>query len=385
MGITVGDALKISCMEGAKVVAGFGGIGNIIKRVSVLECPEPWQPGNNSVGDFFITAFFSIKDDEKAQYEWIRLLIEGKCSGICIIDTYMSNVNDEIKVLAEQNNLPVIIISDQVLYADIITGIMDIIIKSKDDKINELKIDNLLNMNKNEHEVLEVAEDLNPAFKNNIISFYAKDEESANHYYEESQIEIKNMICLKIKYNGGLLFIISSDCKSKTKAIEAAKIYAKAIIDRNKTFKVGISCSHELKQLDICVREAFTAYNLGVKQKKNRITHYYNIGIYKMLIPFINKRELEMYRDEFLNPIIKYDAKYHLDLLKTLNAYIRNDGDLKKTAAEFFQHINTTRYRLEKIKELLNMEGLNYKFFEEVSTAIKIDKILPNSITHEWD
>jgi sugar diacid utilization regulator len=92
-----------------------------------------------------------------------------------------------------------------------------------------------------------------------------------------------------------------------------------------------------------------------------------------------------MYRDEFLNPIIKYDAKYHLDLLKTLNAYIRNDGDLKKTAAEFFQHINTTRYRLEKIKELLNMEGLNYKFFEEVSTAIKIDKILPNSITHEWD
>jgi DNA-binding PucR family transcriptional regulator len=56
--------------------------------------------------------------------------------------------------------------------------------------------------------------------------------------------------------------------------------------------------------------------------------------------------------------------------------FIENDGDLRKTAEELFVHINTVRYRIDKIKKILNLENSSWAFNEQLSLAIKADKIL---------
>ncbi|MDI3482006.1 MAG: Purine catabolism regulatory protein-like family [Tepidanaerobacteraceae bacterium] len=40
MGICVGEALKLKGLDKAKLIAGEKGIDRLIKRVSVIECPE---------------------------------------------------------------------------------------------------------------------------------------------------------------------------------------------------------------------------------------------------------------------------------------------------------------------------------------------------------
>jgi DNA-binding PucR family transcriptional regulator len=45
-----------------------------------------------------------------------------------------------------------------------------------------------------------------------------------------------------------------------------------------------------------------------------------------------------------------------------------------------FQHGNTIRYRINKIKEILEMENLEGSFNEQLSIAIKIYKVLGTDI-----
>jgi DNA-binding PucR family transcriptional regulator len=42
--------------------------------------------------------------------------------------------------------------------------------------------------------------------------------------------------------------------------------------------------------------------------------------------------------------------------METLLEYVENSGDMKLTAQKMFQHSNTIRYRINKIRKLLGLE-----------------------------
>ena len=66
--------------------------------------------------------------------------------------------------------------------------------------------------------------------------------------------------------------------------------------------------------------------------------------------------------------LLQNDNQYY----RLAYSYVKNDADLKKTAAALTQHENTVRYRLEKIRTVC---GLSYRFAadgEQLSLAAKI-------------
>ena len=56
-----------------------------------------------------------------------------------------------------------------------------------------------------------------------------------------------------------------------------------------------------------------------------------------------------------LEPLIAYDAKYGKNLLRTLEVYLQANCSLVRTAQRMYLHRNTLAYRLEKIRELLDL------------------------------
>ena len=86
--------------------------------------------------------------------------------------------------------------------------------------------------------------------------------------------------------------------------------------------------------------------------------------------------ELKRFHDEIIVPLENYDRQKGTSLLNTAVAYVENDGDIGKTAESLYQHQNTIRYRLNKIKEILDMKGVNGSFYEKISIAVKIHKIM---------
>nr|WP_236650706.1 helix-turn-helix domain-containing protein [Adlercreutzia muris] len=56
--------------------------------------------------------------------------------------------------------------------------------------------------------------------------------------------------------------------------------------------------------------------------------------------------------------LFDYDAEHDSDLGVTAQAFAAACGEVSRTAEALFQHPNTVRYRLKKIKEVLAVQDL---------------------------
>ncbi|MEV6152611.1 helix-turn-helix domain-containing protein [Nonomuraea sp. NPDC052129] len=58
------------------------------------------------------------------------------------------------------------------------------------------------------------------------------------------------------------------------------------------------------------------------------------------------------FREHLLGPIIEYDARHGSELLRTLGVFLETCGSWQRTADELYVHVNTLRYRMQRIEEL---------------------------------
>lgn len=379
MGISVQEALTFNELSNAKVLAGKKGLGRMIKRVSVLECPD-YDDYKVLLreGDFFLTSFFAVKEDEKSVYNIVKILVESGSSGLCIIDAYFNSVPPEVREYADSVSYPILLISRDVPYADIITDIMDAIIQTKDNTITELKINEILQPGRDPESVAKLACEINPSFRNNIVSLY----------FNATKGHLKRLVTFKnefshydnwsvIEYRKGILIILSFEEESRKSVNAQLQGVIKDIEFYNINFKLGISNFYKgLHNLGMSVNEAIFACDASRRIVDKNVIRYNNLGVYKLLLPLQNRPEIRKFRDAIIFPIIDYDTKNNTQLLKTANIFIDSDGDIKKTAEALFQHVNTVRYRIAKIKEVLKMEDMNGDFYEQLSIAVKLHKIL---------
>jgi hypothetical protein len=376
MGITVKEALKLKGLDRAKLIAGEKGLDRFIKRVSVIECPE--SPELFTEGDFFITAFFALKEDVDAQLSMIQALVDCGCSGLCVIDMYLSDLSESVKRLADKACFPVMILPNVVPYAEIITNVMDAIIQSKDDIINEMHVDTMLLPGKTAREIYETAKKINARFKEKIVAaFY----ENVVFSAEDILRKLKNRTDLPdhwslLKYKSGVLVLMSFGNESKKGSDLRIDAIIKAVEGIGGKYRLGISTLHEaLSEINMCIKEALLACDAARAMEDKNIVFYRDLGIYRLLMLLKNEPELKNYMSEIINPVKEYDRKYRTRLLETMISYVENDGDIARTAKALFLHVNTIRYRIEKIKEILHMEHMVGGFYEQISIAVKIHKL----------
>ena len=95
-----------------------------------------------------------------------------------------------------------------------------------------------------------------------------------------------------------------------------------------------------------------------------------------MLIPLSKNPWMQSYYKRIITPLIEYDIKNGSDLVRTAQIYIESGCDVKRTAEVLYQHGNTIRYRLDRIKSIL--EGLVEKDFvdQELAIAIRLHMLL---------
>lgn len=95
-----------------------------------------------------------------------------------------------------------------------------------------------------------------------------------------------------------------------------------------------------------------------------------------ILSQHIDSQELLNFSKKIIEPIKKYDKENHSELYHTLESFIFHDGNFKKVSEDLFQHENTIRYRIKKIKSILCMEDSNIRFIESTSIAIRVIGLL---------
>ena len=125
----------------------------------------------------------------------------------------------------------------------------------------------------------------------------------------------------------------------------------------NVPISIGIgSCCSKIADFALSFHHAEQALAIGRRIKGGRgIFDYQELGIYSLLLTFGNEKLKESCRKN-LKKIIQYDADHNSELLKTLETYLDCGENINKTAEALFIHPNTVKYRLERIKKILEKD-----------------------------
>jgi PucR family transcriptional regulator, purine catabolism regulatory protein len=103
--------------------------------------------------------------------------------------------------------------------------------------------------------------------------------------------------------------------------------------------------------------EAQRALDLMVRfGKREQIINYDRLGVYRLLAQVEDRAGLEAFAGRMLSPLIDYDRARGTPMLKTLEVYLQNHGNLRQSARDLHIHLNTLHYRLRRVSEVIGVD-----------------------------
>jgi sugar diacid utilization regulator len=101
-------------------------------------------------------------------------------------------------------------------------------------------------------------------------------------------------------------------------------------------------------------------------------------GVYRLLFRALisDPEEVRSFYRDTVEPLVRYDDQYRSDLLGTLEEYLASDCNMNATARAIFAHRHTVAYRLDRVKELTELDPQLSEDRERLGLGIKAYRIL---------
>lgn len=221
----------------------------------------------------------------------------------------------------------------------------------------------------NKFMIKNYAYELNRHFNNNIVACYVKNSKiNMQNFDIKLAQKILGKTSLVLSIQDSYLIIFSFEKNEKIDIENTLNILGL----RAENYNIGISNTYkELGLFDQILFEAKTALKVAC-YKGVYISKFNEIGIYKLLFPLFDNYYAIKYYDEIVRILLDHDDIYKSNLLETACAYIKSDGDIKETSILMFQHTNTIRYRIRKIKFILEFDKIRGMQYETLAIAIHL-------------
>lgn len=203
--------------------------------------------------------------------------------------------------------------------------------------------------------------------------------------YADSQSILKHLHKIKIMMsyfdqpnvlaiiNNRINLLYQYDQKFYDKVI--SKINEKNIINQTHTVVFGRKVSglnNVIKSYKDCIK---MTKNPGI-MSSNHIIDYEKLGVNRLLINEGLHDEISDFYEENLKALVDYDEKRGTNLVETLDAYFKCNGNLRKMSEILYTHYNTVLYRVERIENItgkkLDMEDDRFN----LQTSLKIYNLM---------
>ncbi|ERI92589.1 purine catabolism regulatory protein-like family protein [Clostridiales bacterium oral taxon 876 str. F0540] len=381
MAITVHEALELEILKGFKVIAGEKGLSNKITHVAVWD----YEIGdliaeNFSPGDFALSTLVAIRDNIDELYGIVKRMIAVGISCLAIKNIYFNYIPEEVIKLADKENFPIMLFSDT-FTEDVIVYVNKAISEKKKYENLTAIIDNILYNNLNELSIKEIARKVNINFKEkNIVAFCKKKNGKTIGIKSFSHKEMEEAFSKVIPYKDGYILINTFEEASQQNVDKNIMRRLEWWGFSPKEYYIGISSLYEsLGNLNKAIQESLYAYKFSVTYSKD-VSFFHDIGINRIILPILDNPWVLKYYSEMVEPLIVYDKENETELLKTAVKYVENNGDIKATALQLFQHGNTIRYRIDKINKILCKNSSYEHFYEELALAVRIYNLINNPL-----
>jgi PucR C-terminal helix-turn-helix domain/GGDEF-like domain len=145
------------------------------------------------------------------------------------------------------------------------------------------------------------------------------------------------------------------------------------------TFALGRSrIAQEPSDLPRAAGEALLAANVADGGSQESMLAFEQTGAYRLLLSAMteNPSELQRFYAETVEPLVAYDEQYETELLQTLETFLEADGNVAGTAQRLFTHRHTVYYRLERVRELTELDVSSSDGREKLSLGLKAMRVL---------
>ncbi|MFC7062561.1 helix-turn-helix domain-containing protein [Halobacillus seohaensis] len=216
--------------------------------------------------------------------------------------------------------------------------------------------------------------------QNPLLSFQKINEKKAQLmrvlYRELSKLPYKTLVYDK---NMELTFMFTVRASQSEERVFAhlKQLYKKIIELSKSNFQlsnlVGLGqVVNRLKDVHISYRDAKRSvqYLQSTYNEESLIT-YRQLGPNRLFLK-MDRKELQEYVDETIGEIISYDKQHDTELKRTLEVYLELNQNMSESSKNLFVHVNTIKYRLRAINDLLNIDRLSGEKAFELQLALHI-------------
>ncbi|MDO4322594.1 MAG: PucR family transcriptional regulator ligand-binding domain-containing protein [Lachnospiraceae bacterium] len=118
-------------------------------------------------------------------------------------------------------------------------------------------------------------------------------------------------------------------------------------------------------------REAAIAFQ-AVSNSRQSFLRFEELGLLRFVYSDNPEYEISLFIEETLGELADTSQERNLELLRTLESYLKNQGNLKRVSEELFAHYNTVTYRLKNIQKTLGIDlhDVNDRFSLELALRL---------------
>jgi len=140
-------------------------------------------------------------------------------------------------------------------------------------------------------------------------------------------------------------------------------------------YSLGRSRGAAADELHRAAREAILAANVAEGDPERPVLAFDETGAYRLLLSQ-EPGELQRFYEETIAPLAAYDGQYETELVATVEAFLEADGNVAATSQRLFTHRHTVRYRLDRVRELTELDVGSSDGREKLSLGLKAMRVL---------
>lgn len=368
------DILSAPLFSNFRIISGYNGINTPVTQVGFFE----WESGtdiekNFAKGEFIITTLAAAKDDPSRAETCLRMLIRHQVSAIAIKDVYYKDISAQLKEFSDTWNVPILFFSDTFI-DDVIFYIKTALLK-EDSAMQERIVKSLLyDTSLTPEQCKEYALKLNPFFEKQVLfcayvavsdltavppqrkplhfdtfgNFETRTAGTWTHIPEGSTLPPLKYSFLPFQ-QGAFLVCTTTDTEVFPEGFPL-KFVKSFFPDFGNEHRIGLSTEGgALEELAQFMKKAFFA-NISCTIDEISSLDFSETGMDQLLCPACFSAWSKQYYRSMLDKlsVAADDADV---LITTLDAYCKCGGDVSLTSKITFQHSNTIRYRLQKIRK----------------------------------
>lgn len=369
--VTVREIIKLDKFNQFRLVAGESGLDNLVIRGGIIDYESIENlKQDNLEKEMLLSNLPMIKNQPELIFSYIAELIESKVACFAVKTSLFKEIPREAIDLANQHEFPIFLFDE--FFLDKLVIDIDRFVDSEHQLYRKKAIINqMLDNQFDEDKIKRLTNDFNKYFLDCLMVCYVKNTVKNKLAFDVDLAQkLLGQSATVVPIDEVYAIFYSSEQNEINKNVIVHKLGLKS-----ENYHIGVSSStsnHAL--MGQLINESILALKYSL-YKDEFLNSYEDLGIYQLLMPTLSSPQLVKFHTSIISKILAYDEKHQSQLLETAIAYVHSDANIKETAATLYQHENTIRFRIRKIKEIVDFDAFKGAKYETFALAIHLHQL----------